>query len=539
MKSILLFYISFLSIQTLAVAPNPKAPKGGNFMMSMDAEPHTLHPIMQEDAYSRDILTWFLMDSLVRTDPNTGEYLPRLAEKWEISKDNKTFTFFLRKSVFFHDGKPVTAEDVKFSFEAVFEPKYRALHKIPYFEKISKAEVVDAHTVKFFIKDSYFMNFEIIGSMYILPKHVYSDVNKSEKMIREIVGSGPYILSNFDQGEKILLKKFDRWYGDEVSAWKGAYNFHSITIKFFKDENTRIEKMEKGELDYIYQLRSEAWEKKTTSDIWGKSAFKKKVENKEPTFYSFIGWNLRNPMFQDKETRLALAHLVNREEMIKKYTYDLFEPTRGPVYNRSEYASPKIQPIAFDVAKAYELLTKAGWSDSNKNGILDKNIQGKLTEFKFTVIYANKDTEKYLALYKEDLKKAKIEMDYTLLDWGAFLKRVLDKGDFEATAMSWSFGSPHWDPKQVWHSSSAAKGGSNFISYKNPEVDKLIDRARVQLNKSRRTQLLQKVYEMIAEDAPYAFLFSPKYSLYAVSNRIEQPGDTFVYTLGPEYWWAK
>ena len=181
-------------------------------------------------------------------------------------------------------------------------------------------------------------------------------------------------------------------------------------------------------------------------------------------------------------------------------------------------------------------MNKAGWKDSDKDGILDKVINGKKVDFKFTLLYANKDYEKYAVVFKEDLKKAGIEMELKLLDWTTFVKN-LDEGNFDAVAMGWST-TLDWDPKQVWHSSNAIHGGSNFIAYKNPLVDKLIDDARMEMNKKKRLSKLHKIYEMIAADMPYAFLFNDKFQFYANSNKVQKPGDTFPFEIGYDYWWA-
>lgn len=265
--------------------------------------------------------------------------------------------------------------------------------------------------------------------------------------------------------------------------------------------------------------------------------FKVKAENREPKGYGFIGWNFRQPLFQDRRVRLALYHLLNREEMNKKFRFGMSELARGPVYNQSEYAAPEVQPILYDPQKAKQLLQQAGWKDSDKDGILDKVINGQKTPFRFTLIYSNKDVEKYWTWYKEDLKKAGIEMELKYVEWNSFL-RLLDEGKFDAAALGWT-GSLEWDPKQIWHSSSAVPGGSNFIGYKNPEVDKLIEKARLELDKSKRVKMLRQVYTLIANDVPYAFLFNDKYALYAHSYRVEKPADTLTYEVGLDWWWAK
>jgi peptide/nickel transport system substrate-binding protein/microcin C transport system substrate-binding protein len=152
------------------------------------------------------------------------------------------------------------------------------------------------------------------------------------------------------------------------------------------------------------------------------------------------------------------------------------------------------------------------------------------------LVYGNKDTEKYWVLYQGDLRKVGIEMKLQLLDWNAMLKNI-DDSNFEAIAMSWGAGSVDLDPKQIWHSDSAVKGGSNFIGYKNPEVDKLIDKARFEADKKKRIPILREVYRKIAADVPYAFLFVDKDALYARSAKIGVVKDTYHYSIGEEYWW--
>lgn len=526
---------SALTAPVFAAAPNVNAPKGGNFVINLGGEPPTVHPITSTDIYARKVQD-YVCEGLATRDADTYDWKPRLAEKWEISKDNKVFTFHIRKDAVFHDGTPVTAEDVKFSFDAIFEPKYEAAHMRPYFEGIAKVEVLDPQTVRFTTKDLYFNNFESAATLTIIPKKIYSDVEKSKKMNRQLICAGPYALSKFDRGQMIVLKKFDKWYGNKDAAFKGMYNFDTLTMRFYKDENVELERAKKGELDFI-EMRVEAYMKKTEGAPWGKTLLKHKVENSAPKSYGFIGWNFRRELFQDKNVRIALAHLLNREEMNKKFRYGMSDLANGAIYLRSEY-NPGNKAFEFNPKKAQELLAKAGWTDADKNGVLEKSIGGKTTEFKFVLIYPSKDNEKYYTMYREDLKKAGIDMELKYLEWNSFLKLV-DEGNFDAVTMAWGGGSVDPDPKQIWHSSSAVVGGSNFINYKNPEVDKLIDDARVEPNKAKRVAALKKVYAKIAEDAPYAFLFNDKYVFYANSSRIGMPAETFKFEIGKDYWWLK
>lgn len=514
---------------------SPEAVSGGNLITSTKAEPPSIHPITSTDYYATMVKA-YVLDSLLTHDSANYEWVPRLAERWEVSKDGKVFTFYLRKNAVFHDGKPVTAEDVKFSLDVVFEPKYEAAHLIPYYEQIEKAEVVDAYTIKFYTKESYFLNFNTVATMYIIPKHIYSDVEKSKKMSKELIGSGPYVLHKFDKGQKIVLKKFDKYFGNEMKELKGVYNFEYLTYKVVKEDNVRLEMLQKGDLDYD-TLTPEQFVKKTEGAPWGESLFKYKPENATGKGYRYIGWRQDHEIFKDKNVRVALAHLMNREEMNQKFRYGLSVLATGPWDYFSDYASPNVKPFEFSPKKAQELLQKSGWKDTDKDGVLDKMIDGKKVDFKFSVVHANKDYEKYLTFYKEDLKKAGIEMEIKFLEWNSFMK-TLESRNFEAVHLAWTTG-VEWDPKQIWHSSSAVPGGSNRIGYKNKEVDELIEKARSTMDRKERIPILRKVYEKIASDAPYLFWFNEKYDFYGANKKIGKSQETFKYDIGTDYWWMK
>jgi ABC-type transport system substrate-binding protein len=520
---------------------NPSAPQGGTFNYNLGAEPATLHPITGTDLYNQNIIA-LVCDTMANRSPETYDWMPGLAEKIEVSPDGTEFTYHIRKDAKFHDGHALTAEDVKFSFDMIFEPKYEAAHLIPYFEGIAKAELIDAQTVKFTAKEKYFGNMDTLNDMVVLPKHIYSDVDKSKKMNKTVMCSGPYKIEKYDQGQSLTLVRNKEWWGNNVETFKGKYNFERIRMRFVKEEDISLEMLKKGDIDFD-GLTPEAYTKKAVGDEWGTSAkdtgkkvIKEKAENLSPKSYGYIGWNLRKELFKDRDTRLALYELMNRTEMNKKFRFDMSLLATGPWYQQSVYADSAIKAVPFDPKNAGELFKKAGWVVSKENGVLEKTIDGKKTPFKFTLNYANKDSEKYWVLFQGDLKKAGVVMDLQLLEWNSFLKNLEDN-QFDAVALAWGGGSVDIDPKQIWHSASAVKGGSNRIAYLNPEVDKLIDQGRGELDKKKRIEIFRKVYDKIAHDVPYSFLFNDRFILYAHTARMKMTKPTLKYEVGWNYWW--
>ena len=448
-----------------------------------------------------------------------------------MDKDHKLFTFTIRSNVTWHDGRPLTVKDVAFSFKAYKDPSFGGAHFLPYLENIELVEILDESRVRFKANKKYFGNLSVLGSLSIIPEHIYRD--KEKKLSRVLVGSGPYVLKKYEKGKKIVLEQNKNWWGRSVKS--NIYRIKRIVFRFIRDENDQLIRMAAGNFDFI-SLSAETYMKKTNKKPWGESLIKKEIRNKQPSGYNYIGWNLQNPLFQDKKTRKALNYLMNRELMNKKFQYGKAQLATGPWYSWSDYANPLITPIPFDPQKAGELLSSVGWKDTDKDGILDKTIQGKKKEFKFTLIFSRKDFEKYLTIYKQDLKKSGIDMSLRFMDWSAFLKLLREK-KFEAVNIGWSGGSVELDPKQIWHSESAREGGSNFIQYSNPEVDRLIDKGREEINRNKRIEIFQKVYRLIAEDYPYLFLFNYPAQFYTHSKKVKMEKDTYLYELGTRYWW--
>lgn len=536
--SVLLLITTVFGALNLLAAGNPNAVKGGTFYYNLESTPTTLNPLSSSDAYASRVQA-YILEGLLERDIETYDWKPALATSWKVSPDGLKFEFTLRDGVKWHDGKDLTVEDVKFSFDAIVDPtdKYKTAHSKPYYENIEKVEIVDAKTVRFHVKNKYFGNFDVAAGLTIVPKHIYENPTKEQEkeLNKSLIGTGPYIFKSFDRSKGITLEKNPNWWANKDPQRVGENNFEKLFLRFIKESTIAIQRLEKGDLDFN-SLTSEEFEKKTTSKAWGKDVFKVKMENKAPKSYGFIGWNLENPIFKSKEVRKALTHLVNRRGMIEKFRYGYSVPATGPLYLQSEYANQAIKPLEFDPKEALEILRKDGWKDTDGDLILDKMIDGKKVKLSFTILEPLQDFVKYLTIFKEDAKKAGVEVNIKFIEWNSFIK-ALDERNFEAVRLAWGGGSVDWDPKQIWHSASAENQGSNFISYKNSEVDKLIDAARGEMDKNKRKVILSKVFKLIADDYPYVFLFNDQYSFYGHTKRMGKEKDTYQYGVGLGYWW--
>lgn len=524
-------------LTTLIITANAAPKKGGTYKMNLGQTPASLNPLSSSDAYASTVYS-YILEGLMERDIDTYKWKPALATKWSVDKTGLIFDFTIRKGVTWHDGKPVTIEDVIFSYEAIVEPsnKYKTARLKPYFENFSSAKKVGGNIVRFTAKKKLFANLNTLGGLSIIPKHLYEDITKfkKRKLNKRVVGSGPYVFTKFKRGKSIILTRNKKWWGNKLPENKKRYNFNKVMMRFVKDRTIALQRIEKGDLDFT-SLSPEEYEKKTSSKKWGKSVYKVKMRNKSPGQYGFIGWNLEKDLFKSKKIRLALYHLLNRKLMIEKFRYNHSVLATGPLDLQSPYANKSIKPVGFSVKKALKLFAEEGWTDSDGDTFLDKVINGKKRKLSITILNPSKTFMKYLTIYKEDARKAGVEVNVRYIEWNAFSKK-LDEKTFDAVVMAWSGGAIDWDPKQIWHSNSR-NGGSNYVGYSNAEVDKLIDQARETLDNKARIKMLHKVYKIIADDVPYAFLFNAKSNFYGHTKRMKREKDTYNYGIGTDHWW--
>ena len=494
-------------------------PEDGDWLLvRMSAEPPHLNPITSSDAYATQILL-HVFDTLLDRDPVTLESTPWLAEAWEISEDKLHYTFHLRPGVMFSDGTPVTAEDVKFSFDKMMDPAVDAPHLRSYYVDVTNCEVLDERTVRFTCSKPYYRHLVMLGDISVLPRHVYEqgDFNNHPNN-RAPVGSGAYVLESWDTGQQISLVRNEKFWGKNGGKWP---HFAKKTFKLITDENAAFQVLERGDLDMM-EIRAEDWVRRANTPEFEQRF--NKFEYYAPQ-YTYIGWNLRKPQFADKRVRRALTMLLDRETVRETIYHGLAQTVTGNFMIGTAECNASIRPWPFDPFQAAALLDEAGWKDTNSDGIRDKD--GTPFLFEILIINSSPAAEQICTIFKEELHRAGIEMSIRMLDWAGMLERT-DKRDFDAMMMGWQM-PPDPDPYQVWHSSQA-EAGSNYVGFINPEADQLIEQARVTFDRQERIRLYHRFSEILHDEQPYTFMFCRK-TLLAVDRRVH---GVRIYPFGPD-----
>lgn len=516
---------------------DPKAVKGGTFTLNFPGYPKDLLFYLGLDEFSESINNEIL-EPLAEIHAESGELVPRIAKDWTISKDKKTVTFNLNPEATFSDGTPVTSADVLFTWEALLNPKNKTVPFQSYFSTIESCTTPTPRTVVFKAKVVHFKNIEKLASLYVLPKHFYSKGDFNKDFNSKILGSGPYTLEEVKPGERIVLKRNPAYWGGKLPQNTGRFNFDKLVFKIIPENEVAHEAFKKGDLDYFYFVLAKMWAADTDGEVYKSGRIKKvRAENLLPYATQGIAWNLRHPIFKEKNVRLAMSHLFNRERLIKELFYDNYTLATGVIHRKSVYHSPANTPLLYDPQKAQKLLQSAGWKELDSEGVLVKNG----TRFEFELLTKSPASHRFLTIYQEDLKKVGIKMSIRTLDWGTALK-LIEEWKFDATDMARSRDNDPADFGTIWGSAEAdKKGSSNFTGYKNTRVDQLAEVIDKTFDKKRRIPLVQQMDLILAEDQPFTFGWESSYFRIAHWNKFSYPGRGYFnyskWTDVFDYWW--
>lgn len=518
-------------------------------------DPDQLNPTNYQGADAGYIVGNIFM-SLLTVDPRDTNfpYVPALAKDLpEISPDGLRFTFEIHPAATWDNGTPVTGEDFAFSVKVIKNPLVDCAALRPYGEFI-KDVIIDPKNPRRFIvvtKQKYMLALSSIGTLFVLPRYIYDPENlmgrysipeldeKGEKlrndpniqkfarrynaMQREpehIVGCGPYLLERWETGQQVVLRRKARWWADTLEGVAYEAYPDKLIYRVINDANTAITNLKAQKLDVMNSIPA-----KDFIQLKANTGFTTHFSLHTPRMfaYSYIGLNMRPqgrpPVFTDRRVRRALAHLLDVDMLIKKFSYGMAQRITGPLYpmQRGSY-NDTLPPIPYDPVKAAQLLDEAGWIDQDDDGIREKMIDGRKVKLEFEILTNNNEVRLQIArILQQEARKVGIKLNITSLDWSIFLERT-KKHDFDAYIGGWIGTHNPQDLKQIWHSKSWAEGGSNYVGFGNDETDRIIELIREELNKSRRDSLYRLFHAIVYEEQPYIFLTAP-YERIAIHKR--------------------
>jgi len=458
-------------------------------IMSSIGDASFLNPILAQDSASSEINS-LVFSGLIKYDRELQNFVGVLAESWKVENGNEpTITFSLRKGVRWHDGKEFTAHDVQFTYDKIMDEKTNTVRRSDY-ELVKKAEVLDPYTFKVTYRQPFSPGLGT-WSMGIIPKHLLEkeDINTTA-FNRKPVGTGPFRFVEWVTDEKIVVEA-------NPDYFEGKPGLDRIIYRIIPETSlSEMELLTKG-IDYYGVLPHQYRRMREVSFL--------KIYSQPVFSYTYLGYNLVNPLFQDKRVRKAFTYAINREELVQYVLYGFGAVISGPFPNHLWYYNPNVKPLPHDPQKARELLSEAGWKDRDGDGILDKD--GKPFQFKLITNSGNDIRRDVGVLVQRQLRELGIDVIFETYEWSIFLKNFINPRHFDACILGWGL-SPDPDDYMIWHSSQIEKG-FNFISYRNPEADRLWEEGRRQYDMEKRKAIYWRLHELIAEDQPYTFLYMP------------------------------
>jgi peptide/nickel transport system substrate-binding protein len=427
---------------------------------------------------------------LIKYDRDLEGFVGELAESWEVKRGQEPeITFRLRKGVLWHDGREFTAHDVKFTYDKIMDEKTNTVRRSSY-ELVKKAEMPDPYTFRVTYQQPFSPGLET-WSMGIIPKHLLEKVDiNTAPFNRKPVGTGPFRFVEWVSDEKIVVEANPQYF-------QGRPRLERIIYRILPEPAlNEMEIMTRG----VDSSSLFPFEFKRISEIPYLKTYS------QPSLgYTYLGYNLKNPLFQDRRVRQAFTHAINRKEIVQYVLYGLGTVATGPFPNHLWYANPHVKPIPYDPQKARTLLAEAGWKDTDGDGILDKD--GNPFRFKLITNSGNETRRDVGVLVQRQLREIGIDVKFEFYEWSVFLKDFINARHFDACILGWGL-SVDPDAYEIWHSSQIEKG-FNFVSYRNSEVDRLWEEGRREYDTEKRKQIYWRIHELIAEDQPYTFLYTP------------------------------
>ncbi|MBK5540897.1 ABC transporter substrate-binding protein [Pseudomonas sp. TH07] len=545
---------------------NPDAPKGGTFREAGFGAFDSLNPFINKGVPADNI--GLIYDTLMRQslDEPFTEY-GLIAGKIEKAPDNSWVRFYLRPEARFHDGHPVRAEDVVFTFQTLIKsgaPLYRG-----YYADV--AEVVAEDPLRVLFKFKHNNNRElplILGQLPVLPKHWWENRDFAKGNLEIPLGSGPYKVSEVKAGRSIRYERVKDYWGKDLPINRGFYNFDVMATDYYRDNTVALEALKAGQFDFWLEMSAKNWATAyNTPAVAAGRLIKEQIANGNPTGMQGFVYNIRRPVFQDVRVRQALSLLLDFEWTNKQLFNGAYTRTRsyfensemaatglpdaeelkvlGPLRSKlpAQVFSEAFEPSVCDGSgmiraqqrQAYQLLQEAGWRIVDDKMV---DAQGKPVVIEF--LLAQTEFERVLLPFKRNLSDLGIDLVIRRVDVSQYITRLRSR-DFDMVVGSFpQSNSPGNEQREFWQSSSADKPGSrNFIGLKDPTIDALVEDL---INADSRQSLVAHA-RALDRVLQWGYYVIPNWHIktwrVAYWDHIGHPKVSPKYDIGTATWWIK
>ncbi|WP_324651237.1 ABC transporter substrate-binding protein [Georgenia sp. H159] len=447
------------------------APAGGVVVAGIAGEPDQLDPHNTTAYFSFQVLE-NVFDTLVQPDENL-EMVPALAESWEVSDDQLTWTFTLREGVTWHDGSPFTADDVAYSFNRIIDEELANSWR---FSAVESVEATDESTVTITVSSPSPNLLANIGGFKGVAIVQQENVESGD-IGTAPVGTGPFRVESYATGDSIELVAYEDY-------WDGAPSVAGVTFEFIPEPTTAVAALQAGEIHWTDNLPPQQVASLSSDDAI-------EIGQVGSNDYWYLALNQAREPYDDVNVRQAISYAIDREAITQATMYGNATVNQTAIPESSSFYTP-YDRYSHDVEQARSLLADAGVAE------------GELT-MDLMVASDYPETVQAAQIIESQLSDVGIAVEIRTLDFGTWLDEQ-GQGNFDMLMMGWL---GNLDPDDFYYSQHHSEGGNNYQGYANPDVDALLDQGRVETDEAARKQIYDEVATLVADDASYIYLYNP------------------------------
>ena len=462
--------------------------------IALESDPTNIDPRFGTDVNSARVCQ-IVCNSLIKKDPKSN-LVPDLAERWE-NPDDKTYIFYLKKGVTFHDGSELTAEDVKFTFESILDPDMNS-PRAGAFSQLESIEIIDPYTIKFTLKET-FSPFLINMVQGIVPKKT-TEAQAEKKFTDQLVGTGPFKLVEWKHDEQLVFEA-------NPDYFEGAPKIKKVVFKIIPDDTVRFLELKQGGVNFIQNALQPDMVPiaKETKGL--------KVITQESVIIYYVGFNMEDPIMSNVKVRQAIAYAIDRQAIIDHLLKGQASLATGLLSPSNWAYEPDVQTYPYDPEKAQALLDEAGYPDPDGDG----------PEPRLKIVYKTSTNALRIRVgevLQDQLKKVGIEItEIQAFEWAKFYEDVKD-GNFQMYTLQWVGITEPDIFHSIFHSSMTPPNGRNRGRYSNAKIDELTDKGRLVIDVEERKKIYSEIQKILAEELPYVFMWYP-HNIVVMNDKLQ------------------